>query len=101
MKNAAARFGQAIARLIRVYEADADRRADLRQEVHIALWRSFAGFDGWCSMRTWVYRVAHNVAATHVLTQKRIRAQDLVSLEVLDAEPEGPVANPDRQVATS
>jgi DNA-directed RNA polymerase specialized sigma24 family protein len=33
------------------------------QEIRIALWRSFANFDGRCSLRTWVYRVAHNTAA--------------------------------------
>jgi len=98
-EDATAEFGAAIARLVRAYEADPDRRADLRQEVDFALWRSFAGFDGRCSMRTWVYRVAHNVAATHVLKQKRMRAQGLVSLEVLDAEPAGPVSSPDRAVA--
>ena len=26
----------------------------------MALWRSFAAFDGRCSLRTWVYRVAVN-----------------------------------------
>jgi RNA polymerase sigma-70 factor (ECF subfamily) len=40
-----------------------DRR-DLLQEIHLALWRSFATFDDRCSLRTWVYRVAHNVATS-------------------------------------
>jgi len=96
---AAAQFGGAIARLARAYEADQDRRADLRQEIDIALWRSFAGFDGRCSMRTWVYRVAHNVAATHVLKQQRVRAQGLISLDALDAEPVSRATNPDRHIA--
>lgn len=55
-------FGAALERLVRGYEADSERRADLLQEIHIALWRSFAGFNGQCSLRTWVYRVAHNRA---------------------------------------
>ena len=57
-EQASAEHSPAIARLARAYEADADKRAELRQEIHIALWRSFAGFDGRCSLRTWVYRVA-------------------------------------------
>ncbi len=41
-------------------EFDADRQPDLQQEIHLALWRSFAGYESRCSLRTWVYRVAHN-----------------------------------------
>ncbi|MDE0623868.1 MAG: RNA polymerase sigma factor [Bryobacterales bacterium] len=78
--------GAALARLARVYEADADRRRDLLQEIHIAVWRSLASFDKRCSLRTWVYRVAHNVAATHVLKRRRSRGR-LVALEALETEP--------------
>lgn len=73
--RAAAEFGPALERLARAYEADADLRRDLGQEIHVALWKSFAGFDGRCSVRTWVYRVAHNVAVTHILARRRRRAE--------------------------
>ena len=79
--------GAALARLARAYEADLDRRGDLLQEIHIAIWRSLASFDKRCSLRTWVYRVAHNVAASHVLKRRRIRKR-LVDLETLETEPE-------------
>ena len=49
---------------------NSQKRRDLLQEIHIALWRSLARFEGRCSMRTWVYRVAHNVATTHVFRPK-------------------------------
>jgi len=65
-KEAIDAFGPALERLARGYEADADKRRDLLQEIHIALWRSFSGFDGRCSLRTWVYRVAHNRAVSHI-----------------------------------
>jgi RNA polymerase sigma-70 factor (ECF subfamily) len=81
-------YGAAMERLARAYEADADRRKDLVQEIHIALWRSFAGFDGRCSLRTWVYRVAHNAATSYVMRQRRNNAP-LVSLEDLDTLPDG------------
>ncbi len=68
--EAAAEFGPALDRLARGYEADADLRRDLRQDIHTELWRSLARFDGRCSLRTWVYRVAHNTAASHVLKYK-------------------------------
>jgi RNA polymerase sigma-70 factor (ECF subfamily) len=82
-RETAVSYGAAMERLARAYEADADRRSDLVQEIHIALWRSFTGFDGRCSLRTWVYRVAHNAATSYVIRQRRNNAP-LVSLEDLD-----------------
>jgi RNA polymerase sigma-70 factor (ECF subfamily) len=82
-QEAAAGFGGAIERLARAYEADPDRRRDLLQEIHVALWRSFEVFDGRCSLRTWVYRVAHNVAISQV-TRRSGRTPQLVSLDELD-----------------
>lgn len=80
---AAAEFGGAIERLTRAYEAQADARADLVQDIHLALWRSFAAFDGRCSERTWIYRVAHNVAASHIARRRRWRGEQTASLEDL------------------
>jgi RNA polymerase sigma-70 factor (ECF subfamily) len=86
---AAETFGAALERLARGYEADPDRRRDLLQDVHLALWRSLASFDGRCSVRTWVYRVAHNVAASHVIREHRLSSRTLVGLEVLESSPSG------------
>lgn len=83
-EQAAAAYGAALARLARGYEADPDKRRDLLQEIHIALWRSFEGFAGLCSLRTWVYRVAHNTATSHVIRQRRNRNELLVGLEEVD-----------------
>jgi RNA polymerase sigma-70 factor (ECF subfamily) len=83
-RSAVAEFGGALERLVRGYEADRERRRDLLQEIHLALWKSFAGFDGRCSLRTWVYRVAHNVAASHVLTARRTRLEALADLACFD-----------------
>ncbi|MES1198725.1 MAG: sigma-70 family RNA polymerase sigma factor [Pseudomonadota bacterium] len=71
--EAAAAHGAALARLARAYERDEEKRRDLEQDIHLALWKSFAGFDGRCSLRTWVYRVAHNVAASHAAGEQRRR----------------------------
>lgn len=81
--EAAAAHAAAIERLARGYEADADLRRDLLQDIHVALWRSFAGFAGACSLRTWVYRVAHNVGASHSLSRRRIRAESWCTLDDL------------------
>lgn len=86
--KARAGFSAALERLARGYEADPEARRDLLQEIHIALWRSFEGFNGLCSLRTWVYRVAHKVAATHVLRRRRLKFRKLVSLEELEDLPD-------------
>jgi RNA polymerase sigma-70 factor (ECF subfamily) len=86
---AAAEFGPALERLARGYEADPDQRRDLVQEIHVALWRSFETFDGRCSVRTWTYRVAHNVATSHALKRRRLRLDRLVSLEEVAEPPAG------------
>ena len=85
-EQAAREFGPALDRLARAYEFDPEKRRDLLQEIHVALWRSFATFDGRCSVRTWVYRVAHNAAASHVIRQRRVYGS-LVSVEDLDGLP--------------
>jgi RNA polymerase sigma-70 factor (ECF subfamily) len=83
-REAEATFSAALERLARAYEADADRRQDLLQDIHLALWRSFEHFAKLCSLRTWVYRVAHNVATSHVIRQRRTCA-GLVSLEEVES----------------
>lgn len=85
--EAAAQFGAAIVRVVRGYEADPEKRLDLNQEIHLQLWRSFASFDARCSLRTWVYRVAHHVAASHVLRERR-KLSGLLSLEELEQRPD-------------
>jgi RNA polymerase sigma-70 factor (ECF subfamily) len=78
--EAAAEFSAALERLARAYEPDPDKRRDLLQEIHIALWRSLARFDGRCSLRTWIYRVAHNTATSKAL-RPRTNAPTLVALD--------------------
>jgi len=85
-KGAAAEFGPALERLARGYEADPDKRRDLLQEIHVALWQSFQRFDNRCSLRNWVYRVAHNRAISHIRAHV-VRDSGTASLEELDALP--------------
>ena len=73
--------GASLSRLVCGYEKDAFKRQDLTQDIHLALWKSFASFDGQCSLQTWAYRVAHNVAIRHMMNNKRIRLHELHTLE--------------------
>ena len=70
-QQAVQEYGGFLARMVCAYEADAELRRELSQEIHLALWRSLAKFNRRCSLRTWTYRVAHNVAASHVVRQAR------------------------------
>jgi RNA polymerase sigma-70 factor (ECF subfamily) len=94
--DTAVTFGPALERLARSYEFDSEKRRDLLQEIHLALWRSFEQFASQCSLRTWVYRVAHNVAASHVLRRSRANARALVSLE--DVEELADTTNTDESI---
>ena len=69
-REAVASCGSALDRLARAYEVDPDKRRDLLQEIDVALWQSFEDFEERCSLKTWVYRVAHNTA-TPVVIRKR------------------------------
>ncbi|MBZ5677478.1 MAG: sigma-70 family RNA polymerase sigma factor [Acidobacteriia bacterium] len=86
-QEAAAGYGAALDRLASAYEANPEERRDLLQDIHLGLWRSFSAFDGRCALRTWVYRVAHNIATSHVIRQKR-KNSALVTLEVIEAMPD-------------
>jgi RNA polymerase sigma-70 factor, ECF subfamily len=66
-EDAAATYGAALGRLARGYERDAEHRRDLLQDIHLALWQSLDRFDGRCSLGTWTYRVAHNIAISKVV----------------------------------
>ena len=81
-------YGAALARLVRAYEDDAHLRNDLLQDIHMALWKSLASYDRRCSLRTWTYRVAHNVATTHVIRSRRRRTRECLALEDLDELPD-------------
>src|SRR5471030_876923 len=89
-RHATALYGADIARFAIGYERDAARRQELLQEIHVALWQSFAGYKEQCSLRTWVYRIAHNVSVTHIQrslkTVERIHLDDGEADEVVDEQ---------------
>lgn len=93
-RAAAETYGAAIERLASAYEADPEKRRDLSQDIHFQLWRSFARYDSRCSLRTWIYRVSHNVAVTYVMRERRTFS-NLVSLEDLEKVPDRADGRPD------
>lgn len=49
-----------------MYCRNAEDRRDLAQEICVQAWRSFGGYDEARSFSTWMYRIALNVAISHV-----------------------------------
>jgi len=43
-----------------------DEAEDLVQETFLRAWRSYSGFEGRSSVRTWLYRIATNVCLTAI-----------------------------------
>jgi RNA polymerase sigma-70 factor (ECF subfamily) len=83
--EAARTFGVALERLAAGYERDPEARRDLLQDIHVALWRSLRRYDGRCSLRTWVYRVAHNTAISRLVRPRAARPTLVAMEEDLDS----------------
>src|SRR5271166_1279832 len=64
-------FGPSLVRLASSYESEFQAREDLLQEIRLAIWVALPRFRGESSLRTFVFRIAHNRALTHVWRRKR------------------------------
>src|SRR5215472_7515871 len=70
-----------------------DEAEDLVQETYLRAWRSYDGFEGRSSVRTWLYRIATNVCLTAIERRSR---RALPSGLGAPGDPAGPmVASPD------
>lgn len=68
---------RALRRLAASYERDPSRQQDLLQEIWLAVWQALPRFRGECSERTFVFRIAHNRAVSHVDHFRRRRTDSL------------------------
>lgn len=90
-------YGQALRRLCAAYLQSSGDRQDLFQEIATALWSALLpSFRGASSERTWVYRIAHNVAYSYAKKRRRQYQSELQ----MDALPDDRTApeNPRRRV---
>lgn len=99
--DAAGRFATLLARhagIVRkvaaTYCRNRDDRSDLAQEITAQLWRAFPRYDPARLFSTWMYRIALNVAISHVRVASRER-QHMVPLD--DELHDAPIAPVDHE----
>ena len=79
-----------IRRLCAVYAADSADREDLFQDICLAIWRALPAFRGHASERTWLYRIAHNVALTWQTRSRRRHSREApLDRDVVMSDPAG------------
>ena len=80
------------------YARLAEDRDDLVQDICAQLWHAWPKYDPARSFSTWMYRVALNVAISHLRQQELRRRHDAVPLdEALHDVADGNAADPERE----
>lgn len=86
---------RALRRLAASYERDAAKQQDLVQDIWLAVWQALPRFRGDCSERTFVFRIAHNRAVSHIDHWQRRQT------DVLDEHAPIPAPGPDPEHSLS
>ena len=81
-------YAPALRRLCSAYRSDRSDQQDLFQDIAVALWTALPRFRGEASERTWLYRIAHNVALTGSARLRRRRSRE-TQIESDAAAPSG------------
>jgi len=66
-----AEYGPALDRLANAYTKRREDHEDLVQEIAAALWGALPAYRGEATERTWLYRIAHNVALTAMVKRRK------------------------------
>jgi len=83
-------FESALRRLAAAYLVQAGDREDLFQEIALALWQAIPNFRKESSERTWLYRIAHNVAiSSSARMHRRERREETLPEELKHPSPAG------------
>jgi len=90
------RFGPALQRMARGYEADPAAQEELKQEILLHLWRAMPSFRQEASLRTFVFRIAHNIAIKHVHKHARDLSESGLEVDKVQAPTMAPESSLDR-----
>ena len=86
-------YRPALRRLVNSYESLPAAREDLFQEIALGLWEALPRFRGDSSERTWLYRIAHNIAISRLESRRRRDRRELALPEPVEVP--GHWENPD------
>ena len=62
-------YGGILSRVAATYEANRDLQQELLQEICLAVWQGLSRYESKSSLKTYILRIAHNRAVTHVNKQ--------------------------------
>lgn len=85
--------GPALVRLSAAYTNSEGDRDDLFQEIAFAVWQALPAFRGESSLRTYLFRIAHNRGLAHLANKRSIQTVDREELQLRD-----PMPNPERRL---
>ena len=85
-----------LSRIARSYEASPSLCDDLLQNISMAIWRALPAWRGEASLKTFVARIAHNCAASHVIGHTRRPASEPLTEDIADLG-HGPDARADAE----
>lgn len=83
-------YQPALRRLAGAYVENAADRDDLLQDIAVGIWKSLPGFRGEASERTWIYRIAHNIAiraSTQIRHRREREPLSPVTFDVASGNP--------------
>ncbi|NNJ72176.1 MAG: sigma-70 family RNA polymerase sigma factor [Enterobacterales bacterium] len=75
---------QSLARIVATYERIPAMQQELHQEILLAIWKALGNFNGESSIHTFIYRVAHNQAISHVSKYARKHRHENLETAMVD-----------------
>ena len=87
-------YGNLLSRVASTYEANDALKQELLQEIALSVWQGLSRFEGKSSLKTYILKIAHNRAVSHVASQ--VRRRDLVDMDSLPEVPVATDASPEK-----
>lgn len=85
--------GSALIRLAAAYTNSEGDRDDLFQDISFAIWQALPAFRGESSVRTYLFRIAHNRGIAYLASRRSIHTLEQEELRLHD-----PMPNPERRL---